>query len=196
MALKSETPMPNLDKVGNLVIYLVDEIQKKHRQRLYLTKLLKLLYIIDETSVKETGAPVTGLEYRVWKMGPVAFDVYKDLRHENSDKLSIFAEAKKGEGEAAQIASVNKFDDSEFSDYEIELIDRIIDQFGYYQKDDLIKLLHEEGSLWKKIVDEQNLEKKFEKDNTSSYKIDLSELVADDPYKLSVFKTAQESLKL
>lgn len=188
--------MPNLDKVGNLVIYLVDEIQKKHRQRLYLTKLLKLLYIIDETSVKETGAPVTGLEYRVWKMGPVAFDVYKDLRHENSDKLSIFAEAKKGEGEAAQIASVNKFDDSEFSDYEIELIDRIIDQFGYYQKDDLIKLLHEEGSLWKKIVDEQNLEKKFEKDNTSSYKIDLSELVADDPYKLSVFKTAQESLKL
>jgi len=195
MGLSGKSAIPNLEKIGNLIIYLVDEIERKHRQKLYLTKLLKLIYIIDETAVKETGAPVTGLEYRVWKMGPVAFDVYKDLKHENSDQLSVYAEAKTS-GDSAQITSVNRFDDSEFSDYEMELIDKIIDQYGYYQKDELIKLLHEEGSLWHKIVEVNHLEQTFKNENTSHYKIDFSELIKSDPLKLNVFKTAQESLKL
>lgn len=189
--------MPNLVKIGNLIMYLVDEIDRKYRQKVFLTKLLKLLYIIDETAVKETGAPVTGLDYRVWKMGPVPFEIYKDLMHDNSEKLSLFAEArKKGQGEWDLINSVNKFDDSEFSDYEIDLIDRIIDKHGLYQKDALIEFLHEEGSLWKKIVDEKNLEKSFEQENTSPYKIDFSQIISNDPHKLEIFKNAQESLKL
>jgi hypothetical protein len=85
----------NVDKIGNLIIYLVDKINEIYRQKVYLTKLLKVLYIIDETAIKETGAPVTGLDYRVWKMGSVAFDVYRDLMHEKSGKLSLFAKAKK-----------------------------------------------------------------------------------------------------
>ncbi len=187
--------MPNVEKIGNLIIYLVDEIKRRHRQPLYLTKLLKLLYIIDETSVKETGVSVTGLEYRVWKMGPVAYDVYKDLKHENSDKLSSFAEAKTG-GDSAQIKSVNRFDDSEFSDYEMELIDRIIDEYGYYQKDELIKLLHEEGSLWCDIVKAEGLEELFKTENTSVHRIDFKELLKNDPQKLTAYKTAQASRKL
>ena len=190
----SESPMPNLNKIGNLIIYLVNEIDKKHRQPLFLTKLLKLLYIIDETSVKETGVPVTGLVYKVWKMGPVAYDVYVDLKHNDSEQLSMYAEAKKGDGDWALIKSVNKFDDSEFSDYEIELIDQIINKYGHYSKDELIELLHEEGGLWKKVVDEKNLA--FEKDKTSPHKIDLSQLIADDSHKLELFRNAQESLKL
>lgn len=189
--------MPNLDKIGHLIIYLVDEIWNRHRQPLFLTKLLKLLYIIDETSVKEIGAPVTGLDYRVWKMGPVPFEVYKDLMHENSERLSIFAEAqKKGNGEWALIKSVNTFDDSEFSDFEMNLIDGIVDKYGLYQKDALIDLLHEEGSLWKKTVDEKDLQRTFELENTSPHKIDFSQLIANDPVKLEIFRNAQESLKL
>lgn len=173
----------------------MDEIDKKYRQKVFLTKLLKLLYIIDETAVKDTGVPVTGLDYRVWKMGPVPYEVYKDLMHDNSEKLSIFAEAyKKGEGEWALIKSVNRFDDSEFSDYEMNLIDRIINEYGHYQPDALVKLLHEQGSLWKKVVDEQHLEKRFERENTSQHKIDLSQLVVNEPAKLRMFKNARESL--
>ncbi len=43
---------------------------------------------------------------------------------------------------------------------------------------------------------EQNLEKTFEYKQTSPFSIDLSQLVANDPYKLELFKNAQESLKL
>jgi uncharacterized phage-associated protein len=192
--------MNNLDKIGNLIIYLVDEIEKRHLQKVFLTKLLKLLYIIDETAVKETGVPVTGLDYRVWKMGPVAFDVYSDLAKNSSEQLGFFAEAKKpdaaSEREWALIKSVSKFDDSEFSDYEMDLFDRVINEFGYLKKEDLIELLHEEGSLWKKVVDEKGLGKIFETENTSSHKIEFSKLLANDPLKLEVFLNAQESLKI
>lgn len=186
--------MPNVDKIGNLIIYLIDNIWEKYRQKVYLTKLLKLLYIVDETAIKETGAPVTGLDYRVWKMGPVAFDVYKDLMHKNSEELSFFAEARKEDGdESALIKSVNRFDDSEFSDYEMSLIDRIIDSHGHFQGNDLIELLHEEGSLWKKVVDEKGLVTRFQTHNTSSAKIDFSQLISNDPLKLETFRNARES---
>jgi uncharacterized phage-associated protein len=94
------------------------------------------------------------------------------------------------------IQSVNTFDDSEFSDYEIRLIDRIIDSYGHYQGNAFIELLHEEGSLWKKVVDERGLAKKFEHQNTSDHKIDFSQLVGHDPLKLQILKNAQESLNL
>lgn len=189
--------MPNVDKIGNLIIYLIDNIWEKYRQKVYLTKLLKLLYIVDETAIKETGAPVTGLDYRVWKMGPVPFEVYEDLMHDRSEDLCFFADAeKKGEGEWALIKSVNTFDDSEFSDYEMWLIDRVIKEYGDYQRDVLIQLLHEECSLWKAVVDEKKLERKFRRENTSRHKVDFSRLIADDPIKLNTFRNAQESLNL
>lgn len=193
--------IPNLDKIGNLIIYLVDGIKKKHRQNTYLTKLLKLIYIVDETSVKETGAPVTGLDYRVWKMGPVAFDVYKDYVFDGSTQLATFAEGKKSndkirDNEIVKIETVNQFNDSEFSDYEIELMDKVIDQYGNYDSDALINLLHEKGSLWDKVVESNQLSSVFEKQSTSNYRIDLSEILGEDLHKKELFNNAKDSLKL
>jgi len=194
---KSTSPsIPNLKKVGNLIIYLVDQVLKKHRQSVHVTKLLKMLYIIDETSVKETGVPVTGLDYKVWKMCPVAYAVYTDFAHNNSEKLAPFAEAKLGEGERKKIESTSRFDDSEFSDYEMNLIDGVVDKYGAFDGNALIELLHEEGSLWKKIVDEKDLAQKFKTEATSPYRIDLRALIANDPQKLERYHTAMESFKL
>lgn len=197
---ESHGELPNLDKIGNLMVYLVDEIKRKHRQNTYLTKLLKLLYIIDETSVKETGAPVTGLDYRVWKMGPVAYEVYKDFVYDQSNQFATFAEGKKsagkgGNSEAVKIQSVNRFDDSEFSDYEIQLIDSIVDRFGGYDGEALINLLHEKGSLWDKIVEANHLMPLFEKHNTTDFRIDLSEIL-EDPHKKELYRNSKDSLTL
>jgi uncharacterized phage-associated protein len=197
---ESHTELPNLDKIGNLIVYLVDEIKKKHRQNTYLTKLLKLLYIIDETSVKDTGAPVTGLDYRVWKMGPVAYEVYKDFVSDEPNMFASFAEGKKStskirNNEIIKIETINRFDDSEFSDYEIELIDKIVDRFGHYDGEALINLLHEKGSLWDKVVEENQLVPIFEKQNTTDHRIDLLE-VLEDPHKRELFKNSKDSLTL
>jgi uncharacterized phage-associated protein len=197
---ESNTELPNLDKIGNLIVYLVDEIKRKHKQNTYLTKLLKLLYIIDETSVKETGAPVTGLDYRVWKMGPVAYDVYKDFVFDDSNQFATLAEGKKStskvtNNDIVKIESVNHFDDSEFSDYEMELIDTIVDKFGHFDGEALINLLHEKGSLWDKIVEANKLMPLFEKQNTTDLRIDLSQ-VLEDPHKKELFRNSKDSLTL
>jgi len=193
--------IPNLEKIGNLIIYLVDGIKRKHRQNTYLTKLLKLLYIIDETSVKETGAPVTGLDYRVWKMGPVAFEVYKDFTFDEYDQFATFAEGKRSSdkikgNDVVRIESVNQFDDSEFSDYEIELVDKVIDQYGNLDSEALIELVHKKGGLWDRIVEENKLKATFEKQPTTDLRIDLSEILGDDKYKKELFKNSKDSLKL
>lgn len=42
-----------LDKIGNALIYLADKLPQ-----LTKTKLLKLLYIMDEISIKKSGIPI------------------------------------------------------------------------------------------------------------------------------------------
>lgn len=182
------------DKVGNAIIYIVDLVNKKHKKQVHITKLLKLLYIIDELSVIETSAPVTGLEYKVWEMGPVAIDVYYEFAHNKTDMFLLYAESKKRE-ESILIQSVNKFDDSEFSDYEIELMDRVINKYGHLDGPELVELLHEDGGLWKSIVIKNNLLDEFKTKKTTNYTIDLSEKLNDNFMK-SLFNNSKLSLSL
>jgi len=40
------------------------------------------LYLIDETAYLRTSVPVTWLDYKVWEMGPVAEELYNELRYD------------------------------------------------------------------------------------------------------------------
>src|SRR5579859_3818061 len=64
------------NKIGNLLNYLSTQIPN-----LSMTKALKLLYLIDETAYTRTGVSVTWLDYKVWEMGPVAEELYNELRN-------------------------------------------------------------------------------------------------------------------
>jgi uncharacterized phage-associated protein len=188
--ISTQRQIPNLEKIGNLAIYLSQKLDN-----LYLTRLLKFLYIIDEQSVVDTGVPVTWLQYKVWKNGPVATAIYNDLNFYNNELLKDYIAVNKNhKTKGLEIIPVRKFDDSEFSDYEIELIDRIIDTYGTYNSDQLIKLLHEENSLWHKIVKENNLEDKFSESNTSPFTIELTDKIKGDAQKLDLYNSVKESL--
>lgn len=189
--------MPNVEKVGNLIIYLVDEIQTRFRQKLFVTKLLKLLYIIDETAVRETGVPVTGLDYGVWEKGPVAKDVYIDLAKKDAEQLSLYVDVKDSDDKDWKlIQSINQFDDSEFSDYEMELIDRVIENDGHKDSKVLIRKLHGKNTLWSKSVKEHGLKKQFKEKPTSKILIDFSKLLEGDSHKLELFYNSKDSFKL
>ena len=56
----------NRNLIGNILILLSTRCKP-----LYHTKLLKLLYLIDEEATKRTGTPLTWLSYNVWQFGPV-----------------------------------------------------------------------------------------------------------------------------
>jgi uncharacterized phage-associated protein len=130
-----------IDKIGYTIVYLSLEIQP-----IYKTKLLKLLYLLDETSIKETGIPFLNLEYDVWQFGPVDRNIFEDL----SDSPKIFANFIQvvSEDNGKRIVPICDFKDDEFSDYEIELLERFVKEFKYSSSDDLVKLTHAKNGPW------------------------------------------------
>ncbi len=188
------------NKIGNLLNYLSTKIPD-----LNMTKALKLLYLIDETSYIRTGVSVTWMEYKVWKMGPVAEELYNELRndqslYQNGEPLNLenFIATKKVEkGDEIKIyiypKGIYKMD--EFSDFEKELIDNIIDRFGSYTSSELINLLHENNTLWHNKVKDNNLKINFQVYGKSNYTIDFVELIKDDPIMQMAAQSAYESME-
>jgi uncharacterized phage-associated protein len=173
-----------------------------------MTKALKLLYLIDETSYMRTGVSVTWLDYKVWEMGPVAEELYNELRYDQSllqngepINLEKFIQTEKLErpGEHAQITirPNGQYNLDEFSEYEIELIDNVIDRFGPYTAKQLISLLHEKNTLWHKYVTDNDLALSFEVyGKKSNYTIDFAELIKDDAIKQLAAQSAFESMQM
>jgi uncharacterized phage-associated protein len=188
-------------KIGNLLNYMSSKIPN-----LTMTKALKLLYLIDETAYMRTGVPVTWLDYQVWKMGPVAEELYNELRYnqklvQDGQPLNLepYISTRKhatSKGLAITILPKGATDTSDFSQFEMELIDNIIDRFGSYTANQLIELLHEENTLWHKCVSNENLKQKFDLyGNKSKYIIDFSELITKDPILQLSSQTAVESMQ-
>ena len=160
----------NIERISGLIHLLAERVPK-----LYFTKLLKLLYIIDEIAVKETGVPVTWLKYRVWKRGPVAkyvFDEIKFYDGENlKDKIRI-----EGNEYGLVLISIKKFENSEFSKYEIDLFDRVISEYGNKTSEELVEYTHKKGGLWNKVVQERKLEEKFSDEAQKSLRKDTESM--------------------
>jgi uncharacterized phage-associated protein len=186
------------DKVGNILIYLSTRITP-----LFLTKALKLLYFIDEESVKESGAPITGLKHEAWRNGPVSREVFIEL-HEiannngDSKSLSDCVEVRTvtdGHEDASSFKIIPKkeFDNSEFSRYELEIIDKVIEIYGNKSASRLIDLVHEDGTPYSTVVEKNNLKERFKNTAESDFPVDLYPLVANDDSKRILYLSAQES---
>jgi uncharacterized phage-associated protein len=102
-----------LDKIGNTIIYLSKQIPLLSK-----TKLLKLLYILDELSVKQSGIPFLNLKYKVWKFGPVSEEIFVDLSSETT-LLKKFIRRSYTSDEQCIIIPIIDFNDDEFSDNDI-----------------------------------------------------------------------------
>ncbi|HUB59364.1 MAG TPA: type II toxin-antitoxin system antitoxin SocA domain-containing protein [Puia sp.] len=62
-----------IDKIGNTIIYL-----SQHIRDLTKTKILKILFLLEEASIKRSGQPFIGIDFQLWKLGPVAKDIFID----------------------------------------------------------------------------------------------------------------------
>ena len=176
-----------LEKIGNAIIYLCERIKP-----LYKTKLLKLLYLLDEAGVREVGIPVLGLEYRVWKRGPVARDVFIELS-DSPDLLKDYISVELNDNHTL-VKAKRKFNDDEFSDRDLDLMERVVRQFGRMSAERLVRMVHSEEGLWYQAAKANGLLELFEKDetNSSDVVIDLGQLVAKDEVKAFMHKEHQE----
>lgn len=190
------------DKIGNTLIYISNSLGGS----VFLAKAIKLLYLLDEQSIRETGVPFTWLDYKVWKNGPVPEELHTELRYKTNNQInkpeySEYIKVTETENPVNQetgaylLSPVKDFCDDEFSDYDINLMDRILRLHGNKSGNQLINLLHEEGTLWDKVVKENNLDLSFAlRSNKSDFSIPFTELLRDDEIRQLAYKSAFSSL--
>lgn len=171
-----------IDKLGNTLIYLRQKIGFLSK-----TKALKLLYFIEETAVKKFGHQILDLDFEVWKHGPVDRTLFEEFSNDDVHLLSQHISVVPFGDNKRKIEAVSDFNDDEFSDDDLRLIDEIIEGYGNKTAGQLSDLTHQKGSPWESRASKKH--KIFWLINDSSNeKIDFSELIPKDDIKNILFE--------
>jgi len=172
-----------LDKVGNAMVFLSTKIPKLPK-----TKLLKLLYILDEYSIKNSGIPFFNLQYKVWKLGPVPQGIFIEL----SDKSFHFDKYIhiESEGDKTYINPKSDFCDDEFSDNDIDLLHLVVEKFKNKSGKELVAYTHRPNSLWRIAAEKNNVYQQLENGeiNYTDIILNLGDLVQHDKRKKSIYQ--------
>jgi uncharacterized phage-associated protein len=176
-----------VEKIGHSIVFLANGIGL-----LYKTKLLKLVYLLDEISVSRRGIPFFNLEYKVWQAGPVSVDLYEEFNEHPfvlDEFISLEFDAK-----GTRIVPKKPFCDDEFSPIEMDLLNEIVSTYKWMAADKLVDLVHRKDSPWFIIAEQNNLLEDFtnKRLNITDLKIDLSVLIKDDPQKLALYNENME----
>lgn len=160
----------DINKLGNAIVYIAE-----HVPDLSKTKLLKLLYLMEEYSVRRFHTPFLGVPYEVWQAGPVIKDVFIDLS-EQPVLLDGFISRIVKDGKTFIVAAT-QFNDDEFSDNDMLVMDDILRKYAQLTAKELVRLTHKEDSLWHKTANRHNLLAAFREKrmNNSDYEINFSE---------------------
>ncbi|MFS4454476.1 Panacea domain-containing protein [Maribacter sp. 2304DJ31-5] len=175
-----------IDKLGNTIIYLSKKIPSLSK-----TQCLKLLYFLDEFSIKKYGIPVLGLKYEIWQFGPVSQDVYVELTSVPeilSEYITTKSEVLPHGYVMVEVLPKKDFNDDEFSDNDMFILEYVVAKFGRKNASEMSDITHREGSLWHQIAQEKGLLELFEKKivRTSNYHIDFSRLLDDEKKKVYI----------
>jgi uncharacterized phage-associated protein len=180
-----------IDKLGNAVVYLAERIKPLSK-----TKLLKLIYLIEEYSVRTFGLPFFNLDFTVWRLGPVSRDVFVDLSSDEPVLMVKYIERDVDRDGNVFIKPRVKFSDDEFSDNEISLLEDITRTFKDYSASELVQLTHRKHSLWYLTASEHGVLEYLEQGtmNSSEIPIDFARLLEDAPVKKAIYEDQREYL--
>lgn len=169
-----------LEKIGYTIVYLSRKIPNLSK-----TKLLKLLYILDEKSISNSGIPFLNLTYKVWKFGPVSEEIYIDLSSDTEmGRLSRFISKDRG-----YIVPKIEFNDDEFSQNDIKLLETIVADYREVTAKELISYTHRRGGLWYETAQDKGVLSLLENQeiNNTEIVIDMGRLVEDDAVKSEIY---------
>lgn len=174
-----------IDKLGNAVVYLAEKISPLSK-----TKLLKLIYLIEEYSVRTYGLPFFNLNFTVWKLGPVSRDLFVDLSSDEPVLLLNYISKTINSDGSVYIKSKVAFSDDEFSDNEIDLLEHVAESFKDYTASELIELTHRKHSLWHITATENGILEYLENGlmNSTEIEIDFSRLLEGMPLKKAIYE--------
>lgn len=129
------------EKLINAALYFA-----AHTRHCGKIKLIKLLYLLDFEHYRQTGASVTGLEYRAMKMGPVPLDLYQEwdaLEPDFAAAIDIVPE-RVLDYVRESVHPKRPFDDSHFSKRELRLMAALAERFCEDYSQPMINITHAE----------------------------------------------------
>lgn len=171
-----------ISKIGNAIRFLTKD------QSISKTKLLKLLYLSEEVSIKKHAIPMLNISFQVWKFGPVAEPIFIETSSTPSMFKSYFDILHTPNG--AEITAKGEFDDFEFSENDIEILQFIKDQYSNLTAKELISITHRINSPWYKTALSKGVLQDLldEKITNTHYTIDLSDLIdKDNKFKIEMY---------
>lgn len=119
------------------------------------TKLLKLLYFLDFKHFKQTGKPVTGLNYYAWEMGPVPKNFYEELSGKMRPDLRSAIRITGKEGGLQLIQAQQKFNNQYFSKRELRLLEELSFIFNEAKADMMVESTHLHNQPWDRTLKEK-----------------------------------------
>lgn len=182
-----------LDKLGNALIFLCQKLSPYNQ--VSKTHLLKLIFIIEEVSIKKFGVPFFNLRFDVWKLGPVSKDLFVELSDEPALLFDYLTKEEVEKGRFS-ICPKREFSDDEFTDNEMEILEQVAERFKYCTAKELINFTHRKNSPWYNAAQKHGLVDALESGqiNTTDIEIDLSEIIQEEEDKLAIYKSHKEFL--
>ncbi len=165
----------NKRKLGNTILYIA-----QHAKYPYKTEVLKLLFLMEERMVQQYHVPFLAIPFSVWRLGPVSVDVFEELSDGPAlldDYISLqFCST------GNKVIGKKPFEDEEFSDAELKVMEQVMSKYGDMTSEELIKETHREGSLWRITAEEQGLLADFEakRANSSNVVLDMGKQLCPD----------------
>lgn len=178
-----------IEKLGNTLIYLANGVSELNK-----TKILKLLFLIEEESIKKHGYPFFGFNFELWQFGPVLKEVHAELS--NPELYVLGKYIKRAKWDDSMYEAVKEFNDDEFSDWDIEILESIVLFAKNKIAKDFVAITHADDSLWTQTAKKYGVLDDLEqrKIATTDHLIDFTLLFKGDEAMLQRYKIALENL--
>ncbi len=169
------------DKLINAILYFAE-----HTRGLGKIKLFKLLYLLDFEHFRQTGRPVTGMEYRAWKMGPVPaalVQIWDDLDPDIVDAIEIRPE-KVRDYVRENVIPKRRFDNAHFTARELRILADLAARYVDDLSEKMIDITHAENGAWAKVWRDG-----AGSDQVIEYRLALAD---DEPNREAILQAAAE----
>jgi uncharacterized phage-associated protein len=137
----------NIEKLIQSCNYLI----KKNNFSMNYTKLIKLLYLADKESLRDSGQTITGDAYVSMDNGPVLshlYDLIRGLLETKDAQAQALWNSRFMRDKYDLVAVSDRIPDSELSRFEKRILDGVYDKFKEYDFGAMIDYVHNNCPEW------------------------------------------------
>lgn len=137
------------EKLINAIVYFAS-----NTTQCGITKLMKLLFLLDFDHFKQTGRNVTGMDYYAYPMGPVPGEVHDELsnclRDDMASAISIVPERVVNHTRLT-VTAQRPFDSKHFSKRELRILESICNTYRSHLAQQMVDVTHAENGVWDQV---------------------------------------------